>query len=118
MVVMLLCAPVQAGLLRELLTQTGILAVVTPVTTAVGIELDDTVTSLDSAVSGVLGADMGGADLTLTAQQRSDLLEMDTPVTAALGNILSGVFAPAPADDQPALIPLVSLDPVFVVSQI
>jgi len=113
-----LCTPVQAGLLREVLTQTGILAIVTPVTTAVGIELDDTVTTLDGVVSGVLGADMAGADLNLTPQESADLLGMDTPVTAAVGNIVGAVFNPAPADDQPALIPLVNLDPVFVVGQI
>lgn len=113
-----LCTPVQAGLLREVLTQTGILAIVTPVTTAVGIELDDTVTTLDGVVSGVLGADMAGADLNLTPQESADLLGMDTPVTAAVGNIVGVVFNPAPADDQPALIPLVNLDPVFVVGQI
>ena len=113
-----LCAPVQAGLLREVLTQTGILAIVTPVTTAVGVELDDTVTTLDGVVSGVLVADMAGADLNLTPQESADLLSMDTPVTAAAGNIVGVPFTPAPADDQPALIPLVNLDPVFVVGQI
>lgn len=112
------CTSVQAGLLREVLAQTGILAIVTPVTTAVGIELDDTVTTLDGVVSGVLGADMAGADLNLTPQESADLLGMDTPVTAAVGNIVGVVFNPAPADDQPALIPLVNLDPVFVVGQI
>ncbi|WP_295875407.1 OmpA family protein [uncultured Zhongshania sp.] len=123
MTAMSVCVPTHAGVLRELLSQTGILDIVTPVTTAVGIELDDTVTSLDGAVSGVLGGDMSGADtmgaeLNLTSEQSSDLLSMDTPVTAALGTILSSVFAPAPAFDQPALIPLVNLDPVFDVGQI
>lgn len=118
LVAVLMCAPAQAGLLRELLTQTGILAIVTPVTTAVGIELDDTVTTLDGVVGGVLGDDMAGAELNMTARESANLLAMDTPVTALVGEIVALVFTSAPADDQPALIPLVSLDPVFVVGQI
>lgn len=54
----------------------------TAVITAVGIELDDTVTTLDGVVDGVLGSDMAGAELNMTAQAPADLLAMDTPVTA------------------------------------
>ncbi|WP_269618539.1 OmpA family protein [Zhongshania sp. BJYM1] len=114
----LVCIPAQAGVLRELLSQTGILALVTPVTTAVGIELDDTVTTLDGVVGGVIGGDITGAELSMTAQESADLLTMDTPVSALISDIVAVVFTSAPADDQPALIPLVSLDPVFLVGQI
>ena len=47
-----------------------------------------------------------------------DLRGMDTPVTNAAVNLLPQTFAAAPADDQPALIPLHNLAPVFVVGQI
>ncbi|CAA0079073.1 Outer membrane porin F [Zhongshania aliphaticivorans] len=119
------CMPVQAGLLKNILTQTGLLDVVTPVTSAVGIDLDDTVTALDGVVSEVLGGvgdgvlDGGIAELSLTDQESTDLLAMDIPVVSVVDNIVDAVFTPtSPADDQPALIPLVNLDPVFVVGQI
>lgn len=118
LVTLLVGGPAHAGLLRDVLTQTGILAIVTPVTTAVGIELDDTVTTLDGVVGSVLGGDVAVTDLSMSAQETSNLLAMDASVLSVAGNIVAVVFAPAPADDQPALIPLVNLDPVFLVGQI
>ncbi|MEX1664510.1 OmpA family protein [Zhongshania arctica] len=116
--VLLFGGPAHAGLLRDVLTQTGILAIVTPVTTAVGIELDDTITTLDGVVDGVLGGDGAATDLSMSAQESSNLLAMDAPVLSVVSNVVAVIFAPAPADDQPALVPLVNLDPVFVVGQI
>jgi OOP family OmpA-OmpF porin len=107
-----------AGVVADVLTQTSILSIVAPGTTAVGIELDDTVTTLDGMVGEVLGGDVTVTDLSMSAQEISNLLAMDAPVLSAGSNIVSVVFAPAPADDQPALIPLVNLDPVFVAGQI
>ena len=111
-------APTQAGILLAVLTKTGLLAIVTPITTAVGIDLDDTLVTVDGVVTEVLGGDLAGGELNLSEQEEMDLRGMDTPVTNAAVNLLPQTFAAAPADDQPALIPLHNLDPVFVVGQI
>lgn len=111
-------APTQAGILLAVLTKTGLLAIVTPITTAVGIDLDDTLVTVDGVVTEVLGGDLAGGELNLSEQEEMDLRGMDTPVTNAAVNLLPQTFAAAPADDQPALIPLLNLDPVFVVGQI
>ena len=111
-------APTQAGILLAVLTKTGLLAIVTPITTAVGIDLDDTLVTVDGVVTEVLGGDLAGGELNLSEQEAMDLRGMDTPVTNAAVNLLPQTFAAAPADDQPALIPLHNLDPVFVVGQI
>jgi OOP family OmpA-OmpF porin len=116
--ILLVGGPAHAGLLQDALTQTGILTIVTPGTTAVGIELDDTVTTLDGMVGNVLGGDVMVTDLSMSAQETSNLLAMDAPVLSVVSNIVAVVSAPAPADDQPALIPLVNLDPEFVEGQI
>ena len=108
-------APTQAGILLAVLTKTGLLAIVTPITTAVGIDLDDTLVTVDGVVTEVLGGDLAGGELNLSEQEEMDLRGMDTPVTNAAVNLLPQTFA---ADDQPALIPLLNLDPVFVVGQI
>lgn len=111
-------ASAQAGILLAVLTKTGILAIVTPITTAVGIDLDDTLVTVDGVVTEVLGGDLTGGELNLSEQEEIDLRGMDTPVTSAAVNLLPQTFTTAPADDQPALIPLVNLDPVFIVGQI
>jgi OOP family OmpA-OmpF porin len=111
-------APTQAGILLAVLTKTGIIAIVTPITTAVGIDLDDTLVTVDGVVTEVLGGDLAGGELNLSEQEEIDLRGMDTPVTNAAVNFLPQALAAAPADDQPALIPLVNLDPVFIVGQI
>lgn len=111
-------APTQAGILLAVLTKTGLLAIVTPITTAVGIDLDDTLVTVDGVVTEVLGGDLAGGELNLSEQEEMDLRGMDTPVTNAAVNLLPQTFAAAPADDQPALIPLLNLDPEFVVGQI
>ncbi|POP53432.1 OmpA family protein [Zhongshania marina] len=111
-------APTQAGILLAVLTKTGLLAIVTPITTAVGIDLDDTLVTVDGVVTEVLGGDLAGGELNLSEQEEMDLRGMDTPVTNAAANLLPQTFAAAPADDQPALIPLLNLDPEFVVGQI
>jgi OOP family OmpA-OmpF porin len=107
-----------AGVVADVLTQTSLPSIVAPGTTAVGIELDDTVTTLDGMIGEVLGGDVAVTDLSMSAQEISNLLAMDAPLLSAGSNIVTVVFAPAPADDQPALVPLVNLDPVFVAGQI
>lgn len=111
-------APTQAGILLVVLDKTGILALVTPITAAVGIDLNDTLVTVDGVVTEVLGGGSLGGELNLSEQEEMDLRGMDTPVTNSAVNLLPQTFTAAPADDQPALIPLLSLDPVFVVGQI
>ncbi|MFQ3200054.1 MAG: OOP family OmpA-OmpF porin [Zhongshania sp.] len=118
LVTLLFGGGLHAGVVADVLTQTSILTIVAPGTMAVGIELDDTATTLDGIIGEVPGGDVTVTDLSMSAQEISNLLAMDAPVLSAGSNIVTAVFAPAPADDQPALIPLVNLDPVFVAGQI
>ncbi|GAA4103007.1 OmpA family protein [Zhongshania borealis] len=112
-----LCLPVgaQAGLLENLLNQTGILAIVSPVTSAVGIELDDTLATLDTGLENTLGPLSEISSLAAT----DDLLAMDVGlVSADEGGAVSGIDALSSAKDQPALVPVTNIDPVFTVGRI
>jgi OOP family OmpA-OmpF porin len=112
------CLPLsaQAGLLENLLNQTGILAIVSPVTSAVGIELDDTLAVLDS------GLDNNLEPLTNELSSLAvtdDLLAMDIGLVAAdEGGAVTSIDALDSAKDQPALVPVRNLDPVFTVGRI
>lgn len=112
-----LCLPVgaQAGLLENLLNQTGILAIVSPVTSAVGIELDDTLATLDTGLENTLGPLSEISSLAAT----DDLLAMDVGlVSADEGGAVGGIDALSSAKDQPALVPVTNIDPVFTVGRI
>ena len=105
---------VQAGLVDDLVNQTGILTIVSPVTTAVGIELDDSVSGLDAGLNGIT------EPLGLTSLIASDdLLAMDQGLVAAEDDVSVQEFTPlSSAKDQPALVPLTNIDPVFVAGRI
>ncbi|MEX1668677.1 OmpA family protein [Zhongshania guokunii] len=103
-----------AGLILDVLNQTGVLAVTNSVTKAVGIELDDSLGGLDAGVSRATEALPVGA---LVASD--ELLAMDQGVLAADEGAAVNTVAPlGSAKDQPALVPLTSIDPVFVAGRI
>lgn len=105
-----------AGLVQDLLEQTGILAVVSPVTTAVGIDLNDSLGALDAGLAGNI---QPLADELTSLAVTDDLLAMDQGILAAdEGGGAVAIDALGSAKDQPALIPLANIDPVFTSGRI
>ncbi|WP_373082200.1 OmpA family protein [Zhongshania sp.] len=106
----------QAGPIQDLINQSGILTVVSPVTTAVGIDLNDSLGDVDAGLEGSI-APMAEELSTLAASD--ELLAMDQGILAAdEGGIVSGVSQLDSAKDQPALAPLANIDPVFTAGRI
>ncbi|AMO69911.1 OmpA/MotB protein [gamma proteobacterium BDW918] len=105
-----------AGLVQDLLEQTGILAAVSPVTTAVGIDLNDSLGALDAGLAGNI---QPLADELTSLAVTDDLLAMDQGILAAdEGGGAVAIDALGSAKDQPALIPLANIDPVFAAGRI
>ncbi|WP_373084239.1 OmpA family protein [Zhongshania sp.] len=107
----------QAGPAQDLVNQSGILTVVSPVTTAVGIDLND---SLAGADSGLEGDPEPMAEELSSLAASDELLAMDQGIFAADdgSELGEGGGLLGSAKDQPALAPLTNIDPVFAAGRI
>ncbi|WP_372863129.1 OmpA family protein [Spongiibacter sp.] len=107
--------PVQAGLLAELSRSLGLLPLLSDVSVATGLALDDAVIALDGSMSTVplaaAPAEEGGLGMSPLA--REQLAEMDAPARRA---VINGPLAAA--GDQPALQRPAQPDPRYRISYI
>ena len=113
LILMCLCAPVQAGLLADLSRALGLMPVLSAVSDVTGLALDETVLSLDATLSGgeMTAMPVASVGLGMSERERSQLAAMDAPAGQAL---VSGPLAGG--GDQPALSDVEYGDPRYEVA--